>query len=129
VQMIPWAYNLERQRHPGVGLTPDFVNGMRNHGNALQAMLLYMQDTWNDLAASEDVRFALETKITTQTELLAAGYNSNAAKLPLYLRRGGNGWRTLIPRETQMYLQIYKSVDGLIPMKPRTTPLPTPKAE
>jgi len=47
VQMIPWAYNLERQRHPGAGLIPDFVAGMRNHANALQAMLLYMQDTWN----------------------------------------------------------------------------------
>ncbi|HZI86743.1 MAG TPA: hypothetical protein VFD48_07910, partial [Pyrinomonadaceae bacterium] len=52
VQMIPWAYNLMKQRHPAVGLTPDFVTGMRNHGNALQAMLLYMQDTWNDLAAN-----------------------------------------------------------------------------
>jgi hypothetical protein len=129
VQMIPWAYNLERQRHPGVGLMPDFVAGMRNHPNALQAMLLYMQDTWNDLAASEDVKSALEAKIATPTELLAAGYNSNAAKLPLYIRRGGNGWRTLIPRETQMYLQIYKSVDGLIPMKPRTAATATPKAE
>ena len=129
VQMIPWAYNLERQRHPGVGLMPDFVAGMRNHANALQAMLLYMQDTWNDLAASEDVKSALEAKIATPTELLAAGYNSNAAKLPLYLRRGGNGWRTLIPRETQMYLQIYIAVDGLVPMKSGTITAPVPKAE
>ena len=83
VQMIPWAYNLVRQRHPGVGLTPDFVVGMRNHANALQAMLLYMQDTWNDLAASEDVQYAMNSKQATQTELLAAGYNSNAARLPL----------------------------------------------
>jgi hypothetical protein len=129
VQMIPWAYNLERQRYPGVGLMPDFVAGMRNHPNALQAMLLYMQDTWNDLAANEDVKGALEAKIATPTELLAAGYNSNAAKLPLYIRRGGNGWRTLIPRETQMYLQIYKAVDGLVPMKPRTATVPATKAE
>jgi hypothetical protein len=129
VQMIPWAYNLERQRHPGVGLMPDFVAGMRNHANALQAMLLYMQDTWNDLAANEDVRSALDTKVATQTELLAAGYNSNAAKLPLYLRRGGNGWRTLVPRETQMYLQIYRAVDSLVPVKPRTATAPTLKAE
>jgi len=85
--------------------------------------------SWNDLAASEDVRSALDTKVATQTELLAAGYNSNAAKLPLYLRRGGNGWRTLIPRETQMYLQIYRAVDSLAPVKPRTAPLATPKAE
>ncbi len=119
VQMIPWAYNLERQRHPGVGLMPDFVAGMRNHPNALQAMLLYMQDTWNELAVHEDVKAALDAKMATPTELLAAGYNSNAAKLPGYLRRGGSGWRTLIPRETQIYLQIYKTLDGLVPVKPR----------
>ena len=119
VQMIPWAYNLVRQRHPGVGLMPDFVSGMRNHANALQAMLLYMQDTWNDLAANEDVQYALSARLATQIELLAAGYNSNAARLPLYLRRGGSSWRTLIPRETQMYLQIYKSVEGLVPQSAR----------
>jgi len=117
VQMIPWAYNLIRQRHSGVGLTPDFVAGMRNHSNALQAMLLYMQDTWNDLTASADVKAALDSKTATPAELMAAGYNSNAAKLPLYLRRGGDSWRTLIPRETQMYLQIYKSFESLVPLK------------
>ena len=117
VQMIPWAYNLVRQRHPGVGLIPDFVTGMRNHGNALQAMLLYMQDTWNDLAANEEVKYALNSKLATTSELLAAGYNSNAARLPLYLRRGGDEWKTLIPRETQTYLQIYKTFEGLVPLK------------
>jgi len=126
VQMIPWAYNLIRQRHPGVGLIPDFVTGMRNHANALEAMLLYMQDTWNDLAANEDVRDALDGKLATQTELLAAGYNSNAAKLPLYLRRGGVQWRTQIPRETQMYLQIYKTFEGLVPLKTRSATLAEP---
>jgi len=119
VQMIPWAYNLERERHPGVGLIPDFVTGMRNHNNALQAMLLYMQDTWNEMTASDEVKYALGAKIATPSELLAAGYNSNAAKLPGYLKRGGDGWRTLIPRETQMYLQIYKSFESLVPMQTR----------
>jgi hypothetical protein len=123
VQMIPWAYNLMRQRHPGAGLTPDFVVGMRNHANALEAMLLYMQDTWNDLSANEDVQYALSSGLATQTELLAAGYNSNAARLPSYIRRGGTSWRTLIPRETQMYLQIYKSVESLIPPKPVAAPI------
>jgi len=122
VQMIPWAYNLMKQRHPGVGLTPDFVVGMRNHGNALQAMLLYMHDTWNDLAANQEVQYALSAKLATQPELLAAGYNSNAARLPGYLKRGGSSWRTLIPRETQMYLQIYKSFEALVPIKPKPTP-------
>jgi len=117
VQMIPWTYNLMRQRHPGVGLNPDFVAGMRNHGNALEAMLLYMQDTWNDLSANEDVQSALTAKQATVTELVAAGYNSNAAKIPGYIRRAGAGWRSLIPRETQLYLQIYQSLDVLMRAK------------
>jgi len=121
VQMIPWAYNLIRQRHPGVGLIPDFVTGMRNHANALQAMLLYMQDTWNDLTVNEDIKYALNAKIASTPELLAAAYNSNAAKLPGYIKRGNEDWRLLIPRETQMYLQIYKSIEALVPMKTRSS--------
>jgi hypothetical protein len=120
VQMIPWTYQMIRQRHPGAGLNPDFVAGMRNHGNALEAMLLYMQDTWSDLALDPDVTNALLTKTATQAELMAAGYNSNPARLPQYLRRGGESWKILIPRETQMYLQIYHSLDALIPVKPRS---------
>ncbi len=119
VQMIPPTYAMVRRMHPGVGLNPDFVLGMRNHGNALEAMLLYMQDTWNDLAANSEVQYALAAKIATQKELMSAGYNSNPARLPRYLARGGAAWRTLIPRETQMYLQIYSSVESLVPMKER----------
>jgi hypothetical protein len=119
VQMIPATYRMVKSQHPGVGLNPDFVAGMRNHGNALEAMLLYMHNTWNDLAANEDVIYALNAKIATQAELMAAGYNSNPARLPRYINRGGAAWRTLIPGETQLYLQIYKSLESLIPMKPR----------
>ncbi|HEX8180216.1 MAG TPA: hypothetical protein VF525_11785 [Pyrinomonadaceae bacterium] len=119
VQMIPATYLMIRQRHPGVGLNPDFVAGMRNHGNALEAMLLYMQDTWNDLALDPDLSAARSAGLATQAELMAAGYNSNPARLASYARRGGAGWRTLIPRETQMYLQIYKAADELINFKAR----------
>jgi fumarate reductase subunit D len=114
VQMIPSTYEMVRRLHPEVELNPDFVEGMSDHANALSAMLLYMQDTWDTLARSQDVQDALRSGIATQPELLAAGYNSNPARLPLYLRRGGPGWRTLIPTETQMYLQIYGSLDSLI---------------
>jgi hypothetical protein len=119
VQMIAPTYQMVRSMHPGVGLNPDFVAGMRNHGNALEAMLLYMQDTWNGLAFNQEVLDALASKTATQAELAAAGYNSNPARLPLYLRRGGAAWRTLIPRETQMYLQIYSSLEGLVDFKNR----------
>jgi hypothetical protein len=120
IQMIPSTYQMIRRQHPGIGLNPDFVLGMRNHGNALEAMLLYVLDTWNYLARDPDVMYAISGKIATQWELMAAGYNSNPARLPGYLYRGGTSWRTLIPRETQIYLQIYRSVDSLIPMKPRS---------
>ena len=80
-----------------------------------------MQDRWSDLSGNEDVQYALSTKMATPPELLAAGYNSNAAKLPGYIRRGGAGWKMLIPRETQMYLQIYRAVDTLVPMKSRVS--------
>jgi hypothetical protein len=106
--------------HPGIGLNPDFVYGMRNHGNALEAMLIYMLDTWKLLAGSSDVNTALSSGIATWPELMSAGYNSNPAKLPRYIRQGGSAWRTLIPRETQMYLQIYRSLDSSIPMKARS---------
>jgi hypothetical protein len=120
IQMIPSTYQMIRRMHPGVGLNPDFVVGMRNHGNALEAMLLYVLDTWKLLASNSEVTAALNSGIATQTELMAAGYNSNPAKLGAYIRRGGRGWRTLIPRETQMYLEIYRTLESLVPMKPRT---------
>ncbi|MBD0369521.1 MAG: hypothetical protein ICV60_01600 [Pyrinomonadaceae bacterium] len=120
VQMIPSTYQMIRRMHPGVGLNPDFVLGMRNHGNALEAMLLYMYDVWNNLMLNSDVSYALSAKWATPADLMAAGYNSNPARLPLYIRRAGASWRTQIPSETQMYLQIYRSVESLIPMKSRS---------
>ena len=120
VQMIPPTYKAMRERYPEVGLHADFVEGMRDHANALQVMLLYMQDTWNDLLKSETVREALASKTATREELLAAGYNSNPRRLPLYLERGGDKWRTLIPAETQMYLRIYASVENLADFEPRS---------
>src|SRR5947209_8404446 len=55
VQMIPSTYQMIRRMHPGANLNPDFLTGMRNHANALEAMLLYMQDTWGDLMHNPDV--------------------------------------------------------------------------
>ncbi len=112
VQMIPPTYEAIREQFPRVGLKEDFVEGMRDHANAAQAMLLYMQDTWDYLARQEEVRAALEGGLATQAELLAAGYNSNPRKLPGYLARGGSAWRTLIPEETKMYLRIYSAVEA-----------------
>ena len=59
IQMIPQTYAAIRARHPEVGLEADFVTGMRDHQNASKAMLLYMQDTWNGLLKSDEVKQAL----------------------------------------------------------------------
>jgi hypothetical protein len=120
VQMIPSTYQMMRSRYPNVGLMPDFVEGMRNHVNATQAMLLYMQMTWNDLNASPTISGALTSGIATPQELMAAGYNSNPARLAGYIDRGGSNWTNLIPRETQIYLQIYDALEKFVPMTPRT---------
>ena len=119
VQMIPKTYEAIRQQHAAVGLNPDFVEGMRDHSNALQAMLLYMQDTWDKLLKSDEVANALSTGRASEAELLAAGYNSNPLRLPKYLKSGGAGWRSLIPEETKMYLRIYSAVEGDVNFKNR----------
>lgn len=120
VQMIPSTYRMVRSWHPNVPLIPDFVEGMRNHVNAAQAMLLYMNRTWTDLVASPTVADAFTSGIATQEELMAAGYNSNPARLAGYIKRGGENWAALIPRETKIYLQIYDSIERFVPMTPRT---------
>lgn len=120
VQMIPSTYRMVRSWHPNVPLMGDFVEGMRNHVNAGQAMLLYMQRTWNDLAMSPAVAEAMLSGYATQKHLISAGYNSNPARLPGYITRGGESWATLIPRETKIYLQIYDSVERNVPQTPRS---------
>ena len=117
IQMIPRTYEGIRQQHPAVDLATDFVIGMRNHANALEAMLLYINDTWSYLQKQDEVQNALRNGIASKPELLAAGYNSNPMRLPLYLKNGGAGWRALIPAETQMYLSIYSSVDTNVQFK------------
>ncbi len=119
VQMIPPTYRMVRNLFPNAGLMPDFVEGMRNHVNASQAMLLYMQMTWNDLAKSPAVTNALLGGYATEEHLMAAGYNSNPAKLPGYINRGGENWRDLIPRETKIYLQIWDSLERAVSLTPR----------
>jgi hypothetical protein len=111
VQMIPWTYNMIRSRHFNVGLIPDFVEGMRNHQNAAQAMLLYMQMTWNELISNETIYNALAEKIATPAELMSAGYNSNPAKLSGLYQTRRRELAQFDSRETQIYLQIYASMD------------------
>jgi hypothetical protein len=120
IQMIPRTYEAIRGQHPDVSLQADFVSGMRDHGNALEAMLLYMNDTWNNLAQSKEIQDALRNGTATKAELMAAGYNSNPGRLPVYLKNGGAEWRTLIPAETQMYLKIYSSVDETLGLGSRS---------
>ncbi|HTK26176.1 MAG TPA: hypothetical protein VL327_06435 [Pyrinomonadaceae bacterium] len=120
VQMIPSTYRMIRSRYSNVGLMPDFVEGMRNHVNATEAMLLYMQMTWDDLRSSPTITGAMADGTATQEQLMAAGYNSNPARLAGYINRGGANWTALIPAETKIYLQIYSALEKNVPMASRT---------
>ena len=102
MQMIPSTYRMVRSWHPNVPLIPDFVEGMRNHVNATEAMLLYMNRTWSDLVSSPTVSNAFASGIATQEQLMAAGYNSNPARIAGYINRAGENWTGLIPRETKI---------------------------
>ena len=117
--MIPATYRMVRSHFPNAALMPDFVEGMRNHVNASQAMLLYMQMTWNDLISRSTIQMALSSGIATQEQLMAAGYNSNPARLAGYIARGGAGWTSLIPQETRIYLQIYSSFERAVAIPAR----------
>jgi hypothetical protein len=120
VQMIPATYRMIRSRYPNAALNPDFVEGMRNHVNATQAMLLYMQMTWNDLFSNPTIQYAVQSGIANQEHLMAAGYNSNPARLAGYIDRGSMNWTSLIPQETQIYIQIYDALDRDVTLNPRT---------
>ena len=61
----------------------------------------------------------MSTGIATQEQLMAAGYNSNPAKLAGYINRGGSSWTSLIPQETKIYLQIYDSLEHNVSLAPR----------
>jgi hypothetical protein len=76
--------------------------------------------TWNDLVSNSSVAGAMASGIATQKQLMAAGYNSNPARLGGYIDRGGSNWINLIPRETQIYLQIYSALEQAVPMASRT---------
>lgn len=119
IQMIPSTYRMVRSHFSQVPLNPDFVEGMRDHANAAQAMLLYKQWTWEDLRRRPAISGALLEGIATQEQLMAAGYNSNPARLAGYITRGGAGWTNLIPRETQIYLRIFKAHEDHVQMTPR----------
>src|SRR6266536_2017848 len=59
IQMIPRTYNGIKQQHKNVSLNSEFVSGLRDHANALEAMLLYINDTWSYLQKQDEVQNAL----------------------------------------------------------------------
>ncbi len=113
----------------GVSISPDVVNiaehlvivehidhqrfldrDSKVFSETLSLYALNQGDTFR-YSVSSEVQDALRSGTASKAELLVAGYNSNPFRLPLYLSRGGAQWRALIPAETQLYLEIYGSVD------------------
>jgi hypothetical protein len=121
VQMIPSTYREIKNSFPQVSLINGFEDGMINHVNAAQAMLLYLRRYSQYFLEQEIVQNAIQTKLATVEELMAAGYNSNPVRVPTKLSHGDD-WKYALPRETQIYLSILHSLDSSVttgPIEPR----------
>jgi hypothetical protein len=108
VQMIASTYREVRRTFPQIELIADFEAGMINHRNAAKAMLLYLWQYHNYFSDQNTITTAIDNNLATIEEVMAAGYNSNPVRVPNKLRVGAT-WKTVLPRETQMYLTILRS--------------------
>ena len=101
VQMIAPTYAFLRRRYPTVGLNPDFVAGMRNHGNALEAMCSTSatRERFNRTRTWRSERHSLARRASDR-----AGYNSHPARPALTSTRRPS-WRKS-SRARRRYLQI-----------------------
>jgi hypothetical protein len=121
VQMIPSTYREIRYSFPQVNLVDGFEPGMINHTNAATAMLLYLRRYSQYFLEQDIVQNALQTKLATTEELMAAGYNSNPVRVPGKLSHGSD-WKYALPQETQVYLSILHSLNSSVtsgPVEPR----------
>jgi hypothetical protein len=84
-------------------------------------MLLYLRRYSQYFLEQEIVQNAIGSKLATEEELMAAGYNSNPVRVPGKLANGSD-WKYSLPRETQMYLSILYSLNSSVttgPIEPR----------
>ena len=93
---------------------PDFgarisIDHLMRNSSGLRDMLELMRLSGTDLSHP-----------ATPEQLMAAGYNSNPARLAGYINRGGAAWTSLIPRETKVYLQIYSALETAVPEQHRS---------
>ena len=96
---------------------------MRNHGNALQAMLLRMHDTWNDLTANDEVKYALGLEDRDSERTACGGLQLECSEAAgIFDAAATAGARSSHVRRRCTF-QIYKSFEGLVPMQNARAPL------
>lgn len=112
IQMIPSTYKMVRQRYPNANLGESFTASMADHAQAMKAMLLYIEMTYQYFQNNSIVAQAMDTTLARVNDLMAAGYNSNPARIPGYIDRGHTAWTRLLPRETNIYLSILHTLEN-----------------
>jgi hypothetical protein len=117
VQMISSTYKEIRNSFPEVDWVINFEEAMMSHDNAAKAMLLYLNRYYDFFSNNSSVNLAWENGLATREEIMAAGYNSNPTKVPRTLSQG-EYWKRSLPQETQIYLDILRSLDASVTTAP-----------
>lgn len=117
VQMISSTYREIKNSFPEVHWINDFEDAMMSHDNAAKAMLLYLNRYYDFFSNNASVNVAWDEGIATREEIMAAGYNSNPTKVPRTLSQG-EYWKRGLPQETQIYLDILRSLDSSVTTAP-----------
>ncbi|MBI4851123.1 MAG: hypothetical protein HY819_04775 [Acidobacteria bacterium] len=117
VQMISSTYREIKNSFPQVDWIANFEDAMMSHDNASKAMLLYLNRYYNFFSDNQSVNEAWENGIATKEEIMAAGYNSNPTKVPRTLSQG-EYWKRGLPQETQIYLDILRSLESSVTTAP-----------
>jgi hypothetical protein len=90
VQFIPSTYKLMVIKRPDLELIPDFVKGMADHKNAIEAEAAYLDMILADLPQS--VRDTYLQDKGAAAEYIAAGYNGGSVRVKKAIKVWGDAW-------------------------------------
>jgi len=94
-QFIPGTYAMIRKEYPDAGFIPGFVEGMRNHRNAVAAQFCLLDFSLAELKKADPEAFRRLTDGAHEEDLgawLAAAYNAGAHRAAPLIRDAPDRW-------------------------------------
>lgn len=90
VQFIPSTYEIMVTKRPDLELIPDFVEGMADHKNAVQAEVAYLDMILADLP--QEIRDKYIIDRGSAASYIAAGYNGGSTRVKRAILNWGEDW-------------------------------------